>query len=707
MGKGQKAYRRVKDERQPPDRSRPNNRATIHWFAVIFILLLSLWVRMDDLVAWHRQPSKAFFKNQPILTNFDGYFYLSLADDLIRHAYRPADHLRGVPDPHPRPWPPPMLSVLAAAITAVFPLSLNWTGTLLPPLLGLTLGLPLYWLGRLFGGRMMALVATCVGLCAQYYVYRSSPGWFDTDCLNVTFAFLIAYLFIRFGLEPGRRRFFFLCMGLILSGLFSLWWDQTRSSVILICLASLVIVLALFYRPKGRERWIALAIAIAVAGILLLWQGPQNVLAPFKTAGGMLDYISKGQPGLFPNTGLSVFEQKRLNFQDLVGKTTGHIIPFIIGITGLGWLFYRQKRKAAALILLFVLGCLSFIFARRFLIFLNPFIALGLGFVVQQAWDLRQKHPYLTPGAPVLAVLLCFFPVKNSLAKIYWPKEIPPLIEGMERLSRETVDDAVIWAWWDHGYPMRYWSQRATINDGGLHSGRRTVCNAIPLAAHNQQFAANFIHFYSHRGIHGLEKLFDASGSPEVGMQMLEKILRAGPQKADQLLAEAGLHPEDQWRQFFFPPQQRPVYLYLDLRLARTTYWWHWFGTWDVGLRDGRHGQFKFIRNAREEHGVLKGPDFQADLTEGVLTYRQKTYPLSRSYVLDNARRTQTTYTAADGLVFAFQKQARVGAFMDRPFAGSVFNQLFVLSDADPACFSLVAQNYPYYQIWKVTPDRD
>jgi len=277
----------------------------------------------------------------------------------------------------------------------------------------------------------------------------------------------------------------------------------------------------------------------------------------------------------------------------------------------------------------------------------------------------------------------------------------------MDRLSRETADDALIWAWWDHGYPMRYWSQRATINDGSLHSGRLTVCNAIPLAAQNQELAANFINFYSQRGLQGLQKLFDAVGSPDSSMQLLEKILRAGPKRADQLLADAGLLPNDLWRQFFFPTQQREIYLYLDLRLARTTYWWYWFGTWNVGLQDGQHAQFKLIRDSREKGGQVQGPGIKADLSEGVLTYGQKAYPLSRSYVLDGSNRKQTEYGTADGLVFAYQRQTQIGTFMDQRFATSVFNQLFILANADSTYFSLIAQNYPYYQIWKVTPDRD
>jgi hypothetical protein len=253
---------------------------------------------------------------------------------------------------------------------------------------------------------------------------------------------------------------------------------------------------------------------------------------------------------------------------------------------------------------------------------------------------------------------------------------------------------------------MRYWSRRATISDGSLHSGRLTVCNAIPLAAQSQKLAANFINFYCTRGLQGLQKLFDAVGSPDSGMQLLEKILQAGPKKAGPLLAESGLIPDDQWRNFFFPPQQRGLYLYLDLRLARTTYWWYWFGTWNVGLQDGRHAQFKLLRDSREEGGQVKGPDMKADLSKGHLNYGRKTYPLSRSYVLEGAHRTQTSYGATDGLVFAFQKQTQVSAFMDQAFANSVFNQLYILEDADPTYFSLTAQDYPYYQIWKVTPDR-
>jgi len=78
--------------------------------------------------------------------------------------------------------------VIAAGLAKITPFSLNWIGAVLPALLGLLLALPLYALGRFYGGPAMGLTAVLMGLLSHYYVYRSSLGWFDTDCMNVTSA---------------------------------------------------------------------------------------------------------------------------------------------------------------------------------------------------------------------------------------------------------------------------------------------------------------------------------------------------------------------------------------------------------------------------------------------------------------------------------------------------------------------------------------
>jgi dolichyl-diphosphooligosaccharide--protein glycosyltransferase len=673
-----------------------------YWFLLALILLAALWLRVDDLIAWRHQPQRAFFDGQPLLISFDGYYYLSLARDLREGTYGAVDTLRGVPESPVRPMPPPLLSLL----TAASPWSLNWTALLLPPLLGLTLAVPLMLFGRLYGGRLMALVAVAMGLFPSYYVYRSHMGWFDTDCLNVTFLLLICYLFIRFGLTAGPRRYAYLASGLAAYLLFLLWWDQTPAIVTLICLSPLAIVLLLYYRPKGRERRAALCVGLAALAGVAAWQGPRIIVAPFQQALGQLGYISKQQGDAFPNVGVSVHEQKKMALADMVEMSTGHPLSFALGLIGLTTLFWQQRRKAAALIVPFAIGALTFLFARRFLIFLTPFLAVGLGFAAQWLWQLRTCWMPLRYATPLLIAVLVFIPFQESLGKVYWPKEMPPMIAGMDRLARTTDKTALVWAWWDHGYPLLYWAERATINDGSLHGGVRTVSNAIPLAAENASLAARFMRFYATRGPGGLEKLFAAMQSPAKAMALTKEVLSAGPAAATGAIERAGLAPVQEWHAFFFPPATRDIYLFLDLRLARTTYWWYWFGTWDPDKRDGIHPVFKWLPNGRREGDTIQAEAFNVDLKQGTITIGQAAYPLAAAHIQDGQTWNEQRYTNGKGLIFTYHAPTRSGALMDRTFADSLFSQLYIYQKANPDFFSLHAENYPYFQIWRVQAEK-
>ncbi len=669
------------------------------------ILLLALWIRVDDLRAWKAQPHRALYNGQPVLINFDGYFYLSLARDLLEKNYTSYDALRGVPDPQERPMPPPLLSLLTAALAAVTPFSLEWIAALLPVFLGVLLAVPLYLFSRLYGGWVMAFITVCVGLCARYYVYRSNLGWFDTDCLNPTFAFTATYLFLRFGMIEQRSRYGYLAGGVLVSALFFLWWDQTRSTVVLVSLCPLALVLVLYYRPAGRERRLAIGIAVVVFAGLSMWQGPQLFWLPVQKALIALGYITKAQLGDFPNTAQSVMELKRPDICSLAQISTGNSVTFFIGTAGLVWLLLHHKRRAMPLLTLFCVGCLSFLFARRFTIFLNPFLAIGLGFTAERLWRLRCKWSYLTYLVPLGAVFVCLFAARDSFQRTYWPKEIPPIIEGQHGLHESTAADALVWAWWDHGYPLRYWSRRATINDGSLHNGPRTVSNALPLSTANPRQAANFMHFYAVRGLQGIRAVMAQSPTPAEGMQVIKRVLAAGPEHAESILVASGLTPIDQWRRFFFPPGQRDIYLFLDLRVARAAFWWHWFGTWDVAAHQGVHGKFQLHRNCQLSGDRLLGPDVSVDLVKGTAVAGQHKIPLARFYHNDGRRVQQIDYHRSKGLVFAYHAASRTGALMDREFSKTLFNQLYMLEKSDSRYFSLHAQYFPYYQVWRVKPD--
>jgi dolichyl-diphosphooligosaccharide--protein glycosyltransferase len=685
----------------PPGRifARP---AIIYWLVLTSIVMAALWLRVDDLIAWRQRPQHAFVDGRPLLITFDGYYYLALARDLLQGTYADLDSLRGVPASPPRPMPPPLLSLLTAAIARQTGWPLEWIALLLPPLFGLALAVPLLLLSRLYGGRLMALVAVAMGLFPRYYVYRSHMGWFDTDCLNVTFLLTICYLFIRFGLSPGLRRYAWLAGGLVAYLLFMLWWDQTPAIVTLLCLSPLAIVLLLFYRPRGRELRLALGAGLTVVVAVALWQGPGVFVAPLRHAYEQFDYIAQRPAADFPNVGVSVHEQKPLALADMVAMSTGHPLSFVLGIVGLAALFQRHRRNAAPLIVPFAVGGLTFLFARRFLIFLTPFLAVGLGYAAQWAWGLRRRWPFLTYATPLLIAVVVFLPFRESLARVYWPKETPAMIAGMEHLAQSTDRKALVWAWWDHGYPLRYWAERATINDGSLHGGVRTVSNAIPLAAADEAQAARFMRFYAVQGPDGLEKLFGAVRGAAAGLSLLKAVLAAGPGRAAALIERAGLAPVSQWQAFFFPDPGRELYLFLDLRLARTAHWWYWFGTWDPQRREGVHPLFKWLPDGRQTGDTIASKEFSADLRPGTIVLDGKTYALTAAYIHDGRAWTERAYGRDKGLIFTYHAPTQSGALMDRTFGESLFSRLFLFQKNDAAFFSLHAERYPYYQIWRV-----
>ncbi len=697
-----------------------NNR----WIEILFIALILLSafiVRMEDLRDWNTHPARALYKGQPLLTTFDGYYYLTLARDLAEGAYRPIDEKRAVPDCPPRPQPPPLLSSIAYALHQVTGATFNWIGAVAPAVLGLALFLPVYGIGRFYGGPLMGCVAGLFALMSFYYVYRSSLGWFDTDCMNVTFAMEAVFFAIMFGEARDRKRYLWF-LGAILNYIFFLWWwDQTPQVATVIALLPMAGAIALFYRPERREGVIFLG-AIAVAALcLLLLKGMELPIRSVQDIVTTYKYISKEVSGAFPNIGVSISEQAIPSMREIIAKTTDSIFAFVTGVIGVLFLFYRTRKKALYLAVPILLSGLSFFFAKRFLIFLAPILALGIGCIVAETFRFMKgpfKNDILRWVVVALLVIFLVYPsAEKDMAKTFWPKEPPFLVNGMVQASMKTPANSVIWAWWDHGYPMIYWSRRATINDGQVHGGERTVFNGIPYTTKNERLAANLMNFFVCRGIsRGTHLVYRAFGNDTAkGFRFIKEVLGAGPVNAERMIASAGLKSQkglvtvEDWLRFFFPKQRRPVYLFTDWRLTVTSYWWYWFGSWDPELHKGVHPTYVPFYNTRVGQGVItavqsNGLPLKVDMTKGIAFIGRKAVPLKAVYIRYKDRLEKKTYPSAMGYHFeAFE--GGYSALMSDDIAESVFNQLFLRHRFNSKYFAPVELKTPLFQIWRVKAD--
>jgi len=688
---------------------------------IILVLLVAFLVRIEDLQDWNAQPDRAFFNSQPLLTTFDGYYYLTLARDLVEDAYHPIDEKRAVPDCPPRPQPPPLLSSIAFGVQKITGASLNWIAAVAPAVLGLALFFPVYGIGRFYGGPIMGCVAGLFSLMSFYYVYRSSLGWFDTDCMNVTFAMAAVFFALKFGETKGRSRYLWFLGVLLNYFLFMWWWDQTPQVATVIALLPTAVAIVLFYRPDKREGAIFFGLLITFVLAIFFLSGADLPIKSVQHIANIYKYISKEVAGDFPNIGVSISEQAIPSFGEIIAKTTDSILAFSTGIIGLLFLFYRFRAKALYLAVPLILSGLSFFFAKRFLIFLAPTLALGIGCILYESYYFLKERlgsPLMRWAIMAAVISILIYPsVQKGFAKTFWPKEPPFLIKGMVEAKEKTPPNSVIWAWWDHGYPMIYWAKRATINDGQVHGGERSVFNGIPYTTSDDRLAANIMNFFVQRGIiHGTHTVYHALGDNTTkGFRFIKEVLSAGPVNAERMIASAGLKPQkdivtvEDWLSFFFPKQTRPVYLFTDWRLTVTNYWWFWLGSWDPAKHDGIHPTYLPFYNTKVKGQVItavtnRGQSLKADISNGIVYFGGKAIPLKALYIRYPYKIDKRTYPVEQGYHLEVIPGS-YSALMSEDIAESVFNKLFLRHKFNTTYFEPVALNTPLFQIWKIKAD--
>ena len=687
------------------------------WLVPICLLAMvafSFLIRIEDLRSWNASPAKAFFQGEPLLTNIDGYYYLRIARDLAEGTYSPVDPLRITPDHPHRAAIPPLLSVIATALHETVPFSFNWIGILIPPLLGSLLVFPLYGLGCIFGTRLTGCIAALTGVISNTYFVRTSLGWFDTDCLNVVLSLAITYFFLAFAIEQSRKRYWSLAAGVLTLLFFLWWWDMARQAVVVIGLAPLAVALIFYYRPTASEKKVALGFTLAGVLILVILAQQTRHYEQFYQSGlHLLDYVRGKETGAFPNVSQLVGEQSKLRFIQIVENITDSYPVFILGCIGLVLLCCHHLKKSLFLLVPVLLGGLGIFFAQRFLLFLGPVIGLGLAYLITVLWRLRQRFFIFQFAVPILLVLIVSINLYTDLATTQWPKFSPSLVKGFRQIEQETPRNSVVWAWWDWGHPLIYWSRRATVTDGAAHDGELSVYNAIPFATANMRLAANWITFHVTYGRAGYKKLYrEIGGGPARGLPLLKKILASGPEKGEQLLRQSGLDAQHtgqsvaHWLAFFFPEPKQPIYLFLDYRMGQTAYWWYWLGTWDASTRTGVHTRFmSFFNVGMDEKGATNHQNFYADFTKGNVLLLRFTKLLKAVSIYDlsgEIRRIQYQHKAKAYLEI-FQP-GRYAALERKDIRDSLFNRLFIRHDTTPF-FIPVRLDTPIYQLYQVRGD--
>ncbi|RUM48527.1 MAG: hypothetical protein DSY47_05255 [Hydrogenothermus sp.] len=408
-----------------------------------------------------------------ILTSFDGYIYASYAKQLLDGSYKTIDYLRNVPDFTLSPSPIPMNSYIAYILVKFLGIKLEtiivFTSAILTPLLVFTM----YLYTKKFLPIYAFISGAILSSLNSVYYSRNIPGRFDTDSLILFFVFLILFFVLKIieNLHNLKKSIFYLLALTLCFNIFMWWYSKPLFANVF--LASIIFGFITFYFKDLKNKNLLKNISIVILTyIIALW--------PFLEKGfyGLLykifHYVFKqpeAQTFIPESNAKFISELQPANINIFLDAITDNIILAIIGIIGFLLVLKRHFKYISVAIPIIVIGLLSFKSGVRFLIYLIPFIGMGIGYFYYIIYEyLKKKFIFLEKNLYKLTlialIIISSFPVSIALVKPI-PVVNDEIFYSLKEAKNKLENKSYVWYTWSYGYPLRYILDKGVYVDNG------------------------------------------------------------------------------------------------------------------------------------------------------------------------------------------------------------------------------------------------
>jgi len=447
--------------------------------ALLFAFFVSLIPHSVEVYNYFKHQDLYFLDGKPFIQNPDGYFFGRLAKDFKRGE----DVLRNFPEGGVKYDYPPLISFMYGILLRLTGIDIEWLGFWLSPIFGSVFVIPfvLFWhrLGNLWVGFAGAVLTA---LSSAYYT-RVFVLDLDTDNLNLFFIFSIAlFLLLAYQKKNSWHAYLFVALAVLFSFLFY-WWYAHPEFFVLQFLGFLLLAL------QNRRLFYA-----GLTGLLSLW-----VLISFM-AGDPLGMDILGRLFLYfgipispvegkgvPEVLKTISEQGRVSFLHSYSLYFSSKFPFYIALISLPVLFFRFFRGQLLLLPLYVLLVLSVVKGTiRVYMYSAPVLAMGFAygvFLIPKLLDFLEKRSLKLFVGGLFPPLMLMFAINwvslmDRMPGFFISKEVA---KDLQRLKDLTPKEAKILSWWDYGYAIVYYSQRAVFHDGGSQFSIKTPLVAYAL----------------------------------------------------------------------------------------------------------------------------------------------------------------------------------------------------------------------------------
>ena len=673
----------------------------------VLILLILMAYIFSIAVRWiwigYAEDIPQFMWNGEIMINTnDGYAWAEGARDILAGTHQENDGSF-------ISWP---ASQLTAFLARVLPISFETLILYLPAFLGSLLVVPIILIGRLLKNDLLGFIAALFASITWSYYNRTMIGYYDTDMLSIVFPTFLLWS-VMFAVIHKSDKYLILATGMVL--LCQWWYAQSYSLNMAIIFVLFVYTLIVEKENKFNYKLITfvfigmltipliikLILAIGLFGFFHSYKEKANqfiipillfALFLMLITGGLTPILSQLQGYIFReavagdlsdlnlhyfNVLQTVREAGAIPFETFANRISGHTIIFILSTLGYVLLSLRYKIMWLALPML-GLGFLALKGGLRFTVYAVPINALGMAFIILLVAQFLEEKilKYLFIVLMVLGVLTpnIIHVQQYKVPTVFTNKDVALLDKLKGIASRE---DYMI-AWWDYGYPLRYYADIKTLIDGARHSGEGNFPVSFSLL-NDSVSAVNLSRVYVEYQEKSYNGDINSSGIKAImedyNFTRVPALLRALKSK-----------------NFVTPSKTRDIYFYLPFKMMGLIPTIDQFSNMNIETGKAyKQGMFYRGKAISNKNGVIilnNGIKIQ----NGILSLGSQKVPINQFIVTEYnskgilEKKSQRLNIGASAYVI-YMKNYNQFLILDKRMFNSLYIQLYVLENYDPELF--------------------
>jgi dolichyl-diphosphooligosaccharide--protein glycosyltransferase/undecaprenyl-diphosphooligosaccharide--protein glycosyltransferase len=693
----------------------------------IFIYILvayafSVLVRM--IWVWQFHHTQSFMWNNQLMINTnDGYVFAEKARDILNGTIGYLDGVNG----------DGAVGFVTAVLANILPFSFETIILYMPTFLGSLLVVPLVMIGKSLHNIHLGFIAALLASITWSYYNRTMTGYYDSDMLNIVTPMFVMWSIIH-ALITQKNRYLVL---MILFMMISAWWYPKNIALN----TAMLFMGGIYVLIKERHNFfnmkllafgivglslLPFVVKIALtAGLFLLFHYRESLSKKYiyyLLSGLIILYFFSGAfysiwssfnlyviHRFFPNSEISnitqlqfydviktVREASAISFETFANRISGHVLTFFLSTIGIVLMILRYPVMIISLPMV-AMGYMAYKSGLRFTVYAVPIYALGFGYLVTYVITFfsgkTKKEKLIKSSLAFAVVALALY--ANIIHVMHY--RVPTVLSKAEvndlyRLKNISTPKDYTVAWWDYGYPIRYYSYTKTLIDGGKHN-------------HDNYLVSKILQTSSPEMMARLSRLSVETYVKNGYVTVADTLFKNGTKK--QLDPNLMLSDIEDGT-YRLPKKTRDIFIYLPYRML------------DIFPTVVKFGNLDLL-TGKTEYTAAFYPTFLTQQSKGIFAFRNGIVFNAHNGTLSLGRQkkevkyfivTQNTNTGEvklqsqiyhidGGFAVIFMKSYNRFIIMDMETFKSMYVQMFILGKYNKNFFDLVISS-PYSRIYKL-----